>query len=271
MIVDRKCHHGPDSSGQVRNKITVLVVDDREIARLGLKRILNMAPDIVVTGEAGSGGQAITLTGRLQPDVIVADIRVCEEAGILVDRFVRKVSPGTRTLILLSYDEFQHVSSPISLGADGCVLKSCSADELIEAVHLVHNGWLVFSPSLAERLVMQVLSDGGNPSALMSVCRRTACESSSRWKVGRLLTPREAEVLDHMCRGLRNSEIADCLGIARKTVEVHIPKVLLKVGAKNRTEAVANVLKPYQRLAECDFYGAEAVSTHETGGGRPTA
>ena len=227
----------------VQKRIAVVLVDDHELARQGLKRVLSRDASIGVVGEAISSCEAIPLITRLQPNVVILDVRLSTGSGFEVSRAIRELAPDTRILILTAYDDLQYVASLARLGVSGYLIKTCSAEELIGAVHYAAKGWLVFSPEIADRLAGVLCRNIGSPSHHTWAYRDSSDEPTPSWKVDRALTTRETEVLEHMCLGLRNSEIADSMGIAQKTVEVHIHRIFLKLGAKNRTQAVVNLLR----------------------------
>lgn len=229
-----------EKKNTARDTITVILVDDHELARHGVRKLLSSDASIEVVGEAESSSEAISLIARLRPEVVILDIRLRQGNGIEVSRAVKKLAPDTKILVLSAYDDSQYVVSLVKLGVGGYLTKSSSAEDLIRAVHYAAKGWLVFSPDIADKLAKLVRGNGDAPfdeakggGGLGEVARERSGES---------LTGREAEVLQHMVRGLRNRDIAEAMGISSKTVEIHIHKILLKLGAKNRSQAIVNSL-----------------------------
>jgi len=234
----------PDASSEkkdtVRETIKVILVDDHELARHGVRKLLGSDAGIEVVGEAESCWGAISLISRLQPEVVILDIRLRQGNGIEVSRAVRKMTPATKILVLSAYDDSQYVVSMVKLGISGYLTKSSSAEDLIRAVHYAARGWLVFSPDIADKLANLLRRSGDAPADEAKGDGELG--GSTRERSGGSLTGREAEVLQHMFRGLSNRNIADAMGISSKTVEIHIHRILLKLGAKNRGQAIVNSL-----------------------------
>jgi DNA-binding NarL/FixJ family response regulator len=226
---------------KVGETIKVILVDDHELARQGVRKLLGNDASIEVVGEAESCSSAISLIAQLRPQVAVLDIRLRDGSGIEVSRAVRKLAPDSRILVLSAYDDSQYVVSMVKIGVSGYLTKSSSGDDLIRAVHYAAEGWLVFSPDIAGKVANLLQRNGG---ALLDA-------GEGEWGFGELprvhrsgdnLSGREVEVLQHMFQGLRNRDIAEAMGISVKTVEVHIHRMLLKLGARNRSQAIVNSL-----------------------------
>ena len=232
-----------DGDDVMPDRITVVLVDDCELIRQGLKQILSRDASISVAGEASGSCEAIPLIARLQPNVVILDVRLSTGSGIDVRRAVEELAPHTKILVLTAYDDLQYVASLARLGVNGYLIKTCSAEELIGAIHYAAKGWLVFSPEISDRLASVLRKNIASLSHSVWAHPDSSDEPILLQKAGRDLTTRETEVLEHMCHGLRNSDIADNMGIAQKTVEVHIHRIFLKLGAKNRTQAVVNLLR----------------------------
>lgn len=229
-----------EKNDTAQDTVTVILVDDHELARHGIRKLLGSDASIEVVGEAESSWGAISLISRLRPEVAILDIRLREGSGIEVSRAVKKLAPDTRILVLSAYDDSQYVVSMVKLGVSGYLTKSSSAEDLIRAVHYAAKGWLVFSPDIADKLADLLRKNGGAP--FDEARGDEGPREVVRERSGGSLTGREAEVLQHMFRGLTNRDIADSMGISSKTVEVHIHKILLKLGAKNRSQAIVNSL-----------------------------
>jgi len=227
--------------------ISVVIVDDHELVRQGVRKLLSRDARIRVVGEAVGSDEAISLIGQLQPDVALTDIRLQQGSGIDVSRAARNVAPNTRVLVLSAYDDDQYVSSAMRLGVSGYLLKTVSAKELTRAIHDAVEGQLVFSPLISNKVKILL------QKASIEVCPEVSTGIGSNEENGKEtthvlsgdtnLTIREAEVLEHLALGLRNSEIASAMGISLKTVEAHIEHILLKLGARSRTQAVLWALR----------------------------
>ena len=222
--------------------ITVVLVDDHELARQGVRSLLDTDPDIMVVGEADTSVEAIALIRRLQPDVVILDIRLRQGTGVDVTLAIKKLKLNTKVLILTAYDDPRYFRYLMRLGVQGYVTKDTSAEELAIAVHdvaacrpvLPKPGSLARHAPLVERGEFDVLRRE-QPESAVADGRRTAAQGT--------LTAREKEVLGCIARGLRNNEIADTMNIAPKTVEAHVEHVLAKLGAKSRTQAVVCALR----------------------------
>lgn len=232
---------GMRRSGAVRETIRVVLVDDHELARHGVRRMLGSDTSIEVVGEAESCWSAISLITQLRPEVVILDIRLRDGSGIEVSRAAKKLAPDSKLLVLSAYDDSQYVVSMVKLGVSGYLTKSSSCEDLIKAVHCAAEGWLVFSPDIAHKVAGMLQKDGGCSSG-DGEGEVGLEEPAKAQRSDQTLTGREAEVLQHMFRGLRNRDIAEAMGISAKTVEVHIHRILLKLGARNRSQAILNSL-----------------------------
>jgi len=203
---------------------TVLLADDQELVRTGLKLILELA-GIEVVGEAGDGAEAVELARRLSPDVALMDVRMPGMDGIEATRRIGLAGLRTRVLVLTTFDLDEYVYDALRAGASGFLLKDAGRERLVEAVHTVAQGEALVAPSVLERLVSHYVrrpppGTGDLPEAL------------------RELSEREVEVLRHIGRGRSNAEIAQELVISLPTVKTHVRSVLRKLGARDRVQAV---------------------------------
>jgi DNA-binding NarL/FixJ family response regulator len=195
--------------------IRLLVVDDHPVVRDGLIAMLATQPDMVLSGEAGTGAQALELAAALQPDVILLDLEMPGMDGVEVLRHLPGVAPDARAVVLTAYDTDERIVSAVQAGARGYLLKGAPREEIFRAIRIVHGGGSLLQPIVASKLLRQV-SEGIEP-----------------------LTPRELEVLALLARGATNREIATDLVITERTAKFHVSSILGKLGADNRTEAVA--------------------------------
>jgi DNA-binding NarL/FixJ family response regulator len=203
--------------------IRILIVEDQQIVREGLRAVLEDEDEIEIVGEAANGQEAINLFAQLQPDVVLMDLQMPVIDGPEATHRIRELSPDARILVLTTYATDEFIFKALRAGAQGYLLKDASANELLSAIHSVHAGQTLLAPAVAARLVVGV-SAGGQES----------------------LTPRELEVLTLIGQGRSNAEIAAMLAIAPRTAKVHVQNILSKLGATNRTEAVSLAVK--QRL-----------------------
>jgi two-component system, NarL family, response regulator LiaR len=196
--------------------IRVLLVDDHALVREGIRQILDKELDITVVGEAERGDLALELLDRVQPDVVLLDVRMPGMSGIETTRRIRAAFPQMRILILSAHADF--ALEAFSAGASGYVLKSARSRELVAALRSVFVGSIVIQGALAEGLGLR--GSGG-------WSQRTD-----------LLSPREAQILRLIARGLTNRTIAREIGIAPRTADQHVHNIFVKVGVRSRAEAV---------------------------------
>jgi DNA-binding NarL/FixJ family response regulator len=200
----------------------VLIVDDQELIRTGFRLILT-ARGIEVAGEAGDGAAAVEAERRLNPDVILMDIRMPGMDGIEAARRILARSADCRILMLTTFDLDRYVYAALAAGASGFLLKDVTADHLAAAVRLVGTGDALLAPSITRRLVQRFASDGGTPAVHRDLS---------------VLTPRELEVLTLMGRGLSNAELAVSLTLSEATVKTHVARIFSKLDLRDRAQAV---------------------------------
>jgi DNA-binding NarL/FixJ family response regulator len=206
--------------------VRVLLADDQPLVRTGLRVLIADASDLDVVGEAGTGAEAVRLTRELSPDVVVMDIRMPIMDGVAATRAIAADPElaGVRVLILTTFDLDDYVYQALRWGASGFLLKDASARELAEAVRVVAAGDALLSPSVTRRLIAEFARMG----APRGPSRKTLQD----------LTERETEVLALVARGLSNAEIAGRLVVAEQTVKTHVSRILMKLGLRDRTQAV---------------------------------
>lgn len=199
--------------------IRVLLADDHMIVRTGIRHVLESEPGFEVVGEAATGSEAVSLAARLQPDVVILDISMPGESGLLVAARLRDSSPEPRILILSMHDNAEYVLGSVRAGAHGYLLKDTAATELRSAIRSVCRGESYFSPPIASRL-------------------REALRNEQESHSGSLaqLTAREREVLLGVVRGRTNKEIAGELGISHRTVETHRESLMRKLQIRTVAE-----------------------------------
>jgi NarL family two-component system response regulator LiaR len=200
----------------------VLVVDDHAVVRSGLAAFMQLYDDLELAGEAASGGEAIRLALTLQPDVVLMDLVMPEMDGATATRTILEACPKTRVVALTSFAEADLVPRALDAGATSYLLKSVSVDELATAIRGATAGRRTLAQEALQALVEH---------------------SNRRTPAGNDLSARECDVLKLMVEGLRNSEIADRLIIGHATVKFHVSSILMKLGVKSRTEAVALALQ----------------------------
>lgn len=203
--------------------IRVVVADDQDLVRTGLAMILAAQPDISVVGEAADGLQAVALTRRTAPDVVLMDVRMPGLDGVAATREVVAARPATRVLVLTTFDVDDYVIGALRAGASGFLLKDTPRASLVAAVRAVAAGDVLLSREVTARLVGAV--------------RREHSSAESVRALGRL-TPREREVLVLIAEGRSNAEVAEGLHLAETTVKTHVARVLDKLNARDRVQLV---------------------------------
>ena len=204
--------------------IRVLIVDDDDLMRAGLRAVLSSDDGIEVVGEAGDGAEAVKAAGQLAPDVVLMDVRMPGLDGIAATRELLALSPGVRVVILTTFEDDDYVFGGLRAGASGFLLKRTRPEELIEAVHTIASGESLLSPSVTRTVIDRMARQ---PTPELGVGRRLD-----------ELTPREREVLELIARGLSNGEIAEALTVEETTVKTHVKRILRKLGLRVRVQAV---------------------------------
>ncbi len=206
--------------------ITVLLVDDQRLMREGLRTLLELHPDIRVVGEAGDGIEAEALVDRLQPAVVLMDLRMPRRGGVEATAEITARWPTVQVLVLTTFDDDELVFQSLAAGASGYLLKDLGSDALADAVRAASRGESPLQPSVA-RKVLQKLRHRVEPSPVTTKARE--------WREP--LTNRELDVLALLGTGATNREIADQLGLTEGTVKNYISCVLAKTGVRDRTQA----------------------------------
>ena len=204
--------------------INVVIADDQGMVRSGFSVLLNAQPDIEVIGEAVNGQEAIAQAASLHPDVILMDVRMPVLDGLQATRQITAMDDPPKILVLTTFDLDDYVYEALRSGASGFLLKDASARELAEAVRLVAAGDALLAPGVTRRLIAEF-------------ARMGAPRAPSRKQLEGL-TERESEVLALVARGMSNGEIADHLVVAEQTVKTHVSRILMKLGLRDRTQAV---------------------------------
>jgi DNA-binding NarL/FixJ family response regulator len=210
--------------------VRVVIADDHSLVRQGLRRYLDMAEDIEVVGEAADGAETLALVEQTKPDIALLDIRMPEMDGLEAARRIRDKHPEIGVIMLTAYDDRQFVVEAVRSGARGYVLKARDAEHLIQTVRLVAGGNMVIDPQLVVALAEEL------------------SQAKERDRRAETLTAREVEVLQLLAFGHTNRDIAEKLYISPDTVKTHLEHIFEKLGASDRTAAVAEALR--RRLIE---------------------
>ncbi|MEV4114485.1 response regulator transcription factor [Nonomuraea sp. NPDC049695] len=204
--------------------IRVLIADDQGMVRTGFTVFLSGQPDIEVVGEAANGREAVERAAALSPDVVLMDVRMPVMNGLEATRELLSRKTGPKVLILTTFDLDDYVYAALRAGASGFLLKDASAAQLVEAVRVVAAGEALIAPAITKRLIHEFAKLGGP--------RPTAGPRLAE------LTERETEVLTLIAQALSNQEIAEKLFVAEQTVKTHVGRVLMKLGLRDRAQAI---------------------------------
>jgi DNA-binding NarL/FixJ family response regulator len=209
--------------------IRVVIADDQELLRLGFRMILDQESDIEVVGEAGNGEEAVDVTEKARPDVVLMDVRMPGVDGIEATRRIVVGTPSTRGLVLTTFDLDAYAFGALRAGASGFLLKDVPPDELTAGIRLVASGDAVVSPRITRRLLDEFAHVLDVPGVDGTVAVAPAVAT---------LTDREQEVLVAVAEGLSNAEIAQRLFVSEATVKSHVGRILGKLGLRDRVQAV---------------------------------
>jgi DNA-binding NarL/FixJ family response regulator len=226
---------GPAGQAQLR----VLAADDQRVVREGLALLLSLLPGVEVAGTAADGEEALALAAKLKPDVVLMDLRMPGIGGVEATRRLRAADPSVSVIVLTTYADDHSVVSALQAGAIGYLTKDAGPDEIRQALERVRSGQAVIDPAVQRHLV-EAIAAGGDPAGQgAQTVPDPAGSSSAASPLPDRLTPREAEVLGLIAAGLSNAEIAARLVLSEATVKSHINRMLHKIGARDRAQAVS--------------------------------
>ena len=200
-------------------KIKVLIADDHTIVRAGLTALLGTEKDIEVVGEAKNGAEAVSNAVELNPDIVIMDLMMPKMDGVEATKELLRKAPSVKTILLTTYGTSDGIAHALRAGARGAVLKNADNSELAQAIRIVAQGGDYISPDIRQQLA----ADPPVPD----------------------LTPRQSEILESMVRGLTDRDIAQQLRLSPESVSEHVGAIRQKIGASNRTEAVAIAMRKY--------------------------
>ena len=207
------------------SKVRILVVDDENVVREGVAAILSLQSDMEVVGEALDGVQAVQIARKTKPDVVLLDLVMPKQDGLMTIPILKEISPDTKILVLTSFAESDRVYQAVKSGALGYLLKDATRDQLLQAVRDVSKGQASIQPSIALKVIHEI----DHPSELLYTADP--------------LTPRELETLRLIARGLSNHEIAGILVVHERTVAKYVSSILEKLQLANRTQAALYAIR----------------------------
>ena len=204
-------------------RIRVLLCDDHELVRRGVRTLLEADLTIDVVGEASSADEAIALAAQLEPDVVVMDVRMPGRSGVEACRDIRSAREATKVVMLTSFTDDEALFTAIMAGASGYLLKNIASTDFVDSLHRVARGQSLLDPTVTERVLAR-LRGGSEPGP---------------GEAGDDITPQERRVLLLMAEGLTNRQIGDQLNLAEKTVKNYVSNILMKLGLSRRAEVAA--------------------------------
>lgn len=205
----------------------IVLADDHSLVRDGIKSLLEDEADLLVVGEASNGAEAIEMVMLLEPDLVIMDIRMPRTDGIAAVRALGAKGNPTPCLMLSMHDSEEYVLQSINAGAHGYLLKDASRDEFLKAIRTVMTGEKYFSGDLSNILIKQIVSGGSVPAPSTSTAPAAAAAN---------ITRRQREILQLIPKGMTNQEIAEELGLSRRTVETHRYKMMETLGVNNKSD-----------------------------------
>lgn len=208
--------------------IKVMIVDDHELIREGISKILDMENDIEIVFKAKSGVEALEVLKDVKPDVILLDINMSELNGIETLKKIKAYGSKTKIIMLTVYDDVEYISQSVNLGANGYVLKDSDSDTLIKTIKIVNEGGSYIQPTLATQLIKHMTNEKKN---------------TNDKKLLELLTRRELIVMKEISSGLNNKSISKKLNISEKTVKNHVSSILKKLELQDRTQVAIYAIK----------------------------
>ncbi|MGK5679731.1 response regulator [Actinoplanes sp. URMC 104] len=202
--------------------VSVVIADDQRMVRAGLRMVIETEPDMAVVGEAGDGAEAVALARRIRPDVVLMDIAMPRQDGLAATAALLSAPNPPRVIMLTTFDSDENLYRALRAGASGFLLKVSSPEHLITAIRVVAAGEALLDPAITTRVISAFAGqpDPQPPPELAG------------------LTPRETEVLRLVARGMANAEIAAALTVGEATVKTHVARVLMKLGLRDRVQAV---------------------------------
>lgn len=199
--------------------MSILIVDDHEVVRKGIRAYLETLPDFEVVGEAVSGEEAVTLVGDLIPDIVLLDLIMPGMDGVEATRRIKQISPRTQVVVLTSYHEDIHIFPALKAGAIAYILKDMKMEKLVDVLHRAMQGEVTLHPRVATRVLQNIRGENDDEQPLFAE-----------------LTSRETDVLKLIANGLANSQIAEKLFISENTVKGHVSNILSKLHLADRTQ-----------------------------------
>jgi two-component system, NarL family, response regulator LiaR len=215
----------------------LVLADDHDLVREGIRAVLESEPDMEVVGEAANGREAVEVCKRLRPDLVLMDVRMPEMDGLAATRAVKAELPETSVVMVTMHESPDYLLEAITAGAAGYILKDAAGDRLVEAVRRTLDGEVPLNEGLAMQLLVRMVSETARRAGTSSEPRE------ARTPMPRGITPRESEVLRLLAQGQTNPQIAQELAVSRGTVKIHVQNIISKLGVSDRTQAAVRAIE----------------------------
>ena len=222
--------HGEARLGARAGSARLVLADDHDLVREGIRAVLEGEPDLEVVGEAANGKEAVEVCREVRPDLVLMDVRMPEMDGLAATRAIKEELPETSVVMVTMHESPDYLLEAIKAGAAGYILKDAAGERLVEAVRRTLEGEAPLSEGLAMQLLQRLADEDGEET------RYPEAKKAPR-PVPEELTPRETEVLKLLAQGWTNPRIAEHLAISRGTVKIHVQNIISKLGVSDRTQA----------------------------------
>jgi len=231
-------------SGKNEDVISILLVEDHEFTRIGLRMSLEQIAGITLIGEAADGQEGVNKTAQLKPDVVLMDVEMPVMDGIEATKQIKNATPDIKVVMLTSHKSDQTIFAALSAGANGYCLKNISAEQLVAVIKMVADGAVWLDPGIANRVLSAYsIGTAQETAPTNQKAPATGSVAPKPAKGGVSLSPRETEVLRLVADGLSNQKIAQRLGLGLETVKTHMRHIMEKLAVSDRTEAAVKAMK----------------------------
>ena len=215
----------------------LVLADDHDLVREGIRAVLEGEPDLTVVGEASNGREAVEVSRKVRPDLVLMDVRMPEMDGLAATRAIKEELPQTSVVMVTMHESPDYLLEAIKAGAAGYILKDAAGERLVEAVRRTLEGDAPLSEGLAMQLLQRLASEDGQISQLQPEVKQQPAPMPEG------LTPRETEVLKLLAQGRTNPQIAEVLAISKGTVKIHVQNIIAKLGVSGRTQAAVRAIQ----------------------------
>jgi DNA-binding NarL/FixJ family response regulator len=221
----------------------LLLVDDHNLVREGIRAVLEGEPDLLVVGEAANGREAVELCKELRPDLVLMDVRMPEMDGLAATRAIKEELPQTSVVMVTMHESPDYLLEAIKAGAAGYILKDAAGERLVEAVRRTLEGDAPLNEGLAMQLLQRLAGEDEGEERSEEVLAEARKERKAADPMPRGITPREAEVLRLLAQGRTNPQIAQDLAVSRGTAKIHVQNIISKLGVSDRTQAAVRAIE----------------------------